>query len=106
MTDRGLKDVEMQRAFLRDGGTELAPMSTTSDLEVALRYSRSDHSVLLRLRTKSAMERGADIRYLSVFPHEREYLYPPLVYLQPAAAPETVQLGGRTFSVVQVEPRA
>ena len=51
------------------------------------------------------MERGADIRYLSCFPGEREYLYPPLIYLQPAGEAKTVQLAGRSLNVLLVEPR-
>ena len=53
-------------------------MSTTSDIHTAVSYSVSAHSVLVRLRTRSSMERGADLSYLSAYPGEKEYLYPPL----------------------------
>ena len=68
---------------MAQGGTELAPMSTTSDLSVAMRYSASSTDVLLRLITESFMQRGPDICFLSAFPGEAEFLFPPLTYLQP-----------------------
>jgi hypothetical protein len=39
--------------------------------------------LLFRIKIKSPMERGADLSWLSVFPLEREVLYPPLTFLQP-----------------------
>ena len=80
---RGMKDVTAPADFMAQGGTELAPMSTTSDLSVAMRYSASSHAVLLRLITESFYERGPDISFLSAFPGEAEFLFPPLTYLQP-----------------------
>eukprot|EP00961_Rhodomonas_salina_P144838 1949858-Rhodomonas_salina.1 len=50
--------------------------------EVARTYARSQHPLMLRYDTK-AMGRGCSIKYLSVFPKEDEYLYPPLTYLSP-----------------------
>ena len=50
---RGMKDVAVPTSFMAQGGTELAPMSTTSDLGVAMRYSASTNAVLLRLITES-----------------------------------------------------
>ena len=105
---RGLKDVEAHDEFFERGGTELAPMSTTSDLAVAVQYSRSvsSTSILFRIRTRSSMERGADISLLSAFPGESEILFPPLVYLQPTGhAAQTVVLCGTSYKVVEVEPR-
>ena len=56
------------------------------------------------------MGRGASIRFLSAFPAEREYLYPPLSYLQPTGRREEVVLGaggsgGARFTVVECRPR-
>lgn len=79
-------------------------MSTTSDVRVAVRYAASEHSVLLRLRTKNAMERGADLAWLSAFPGEHEFLFPPLTFLQHVAM-DTVDIGGRPFRVLEMEPR-
>ena len=49
-------------------------------------------------------ERGADISFLSAFPGEREYLFPPLTYLQPTGK-TAMTLNGVAYVVLQVEPR-
>ena len=43
-------------------------MSTTRDVEVAIRYSASECSILLKLDTASFRERGADLAFVSAFP--------------------------------------
>ena len=68
---RGMRDVTAPASFMDQGGTELAPMSTTSNLSVAMKYSASARSVLLRLITESFYERGPDISFLSAFPGRR-----------------------------------
>ena len=90
---RGLKNVDIVQTFLDEGGTELAPMSTTSDLSIAVRYSVGEQSLLLRLLTRSSME------------GEAEVLYPPLTYLQPVGVESSIELGGLTFRVLTVVPR-
>ena len=55
-----------------EGGTELAAMSTTCDLRVAIEYAASASSVLLRICTSTVMQRGADLAFLSAFPNEAE----------------------------------
>jgi hypothetical protein len=80
---RGLANRTAPPAFFKEGGTEHAPMSTTNDLSVAVRYSASRSSVLLRMVTKSFIERGADISYLSAFPDEAEVLFPVRFYSRP-----------------------
>jgi hypothetical protein len=104
---RGMRNVELPEEFMQRGGTELAPMSTTADMKVALSYSASAQGVILRLRTHSSMERGADLTFLSAFPGEREYLFPPLTYLQPVkpVRKQTIALGGASFTVIEVEPK-
>jgi len=100
-----MKDVKVPAEFMQKGGTELAPMSTTTDLATAMIYSASSSSVLLCLRTNHYMKRGADISFLSAFPAEKEFLFPPLTFLHPVNdAPEVVTLGARTFFVIDVEP--
>ena len=110
---RGLKDLKVPEKFVRIGGTELAPMSTTTDLSVALKYSASRTSVLLCIKTTSFMARGADLAWISAFPTEAEKLYPPLTFLEPAGdKPITVEVaedaGGAkkhaTIHVVTVVP--
>ena len=80
-------------------------MSTTSNLAVAMRYSASVRAVLLRLITESFYERGPDISFLSAFPGEAEFLFPPLTYLQPTGHVETVVVEGLAYEVVDVRPR-
>ena len=80
--------------FLTRGGTELATMSTTSSLAVALRYASSASPVLLRLQLRSFMERGATIAFCSAFPAESEVVYPPMTYVKPVG--EARELGGIT----------
>eukprot|EP00966_Prymnesium_polylepis_P281833 6512620-Prymnesium_polylepis.1 len=50
-------------------------MSTTPDLRVAVAYSVSDCSLIFKLRTKSFLQRGADLTFLSVRPslHPRPF---------------------------------
>ena len=90
--------------FMASGGSELGMMSTTSDLRVAMRYCASEQCVLLRLCTRSFMERGADISYLSAFPAENEVLYPPLTYLQPTGDVQLVERRGYSMTIVDVAP--
>jgi hypothetical protein len=101
---RGMKDVAMPKEFFVKGGTELAPMSTTSDLKVAMEYSASAKAVLLRIRTKNFMQRAPEISYLSAFPNEKEYLFPPLTFLMPTGVTETLEVDDAVFHVVDVEP--
>jgi hypothetical protein len=77
---RGLRDRTVSREFMQHGGTELAFMSTTTDLRVAVRYSLSRHSLLLKIVSPNFMSLGAELQWLSAFPGEAEVLYPPLTY--------------------------
>ena len=101
---RGMKNVEVLDQFAREGGTELAPLSTTSDIRVAVKYAVSENSVLLKLQTTSALGRGADISYLSAFPAERECLFPPLTYLEPVET-TNVEISGTKVKLFVVQPR-
>ena len=105
---RGIRNVTMPEDFVAKGGTDFAPLSTTADISIALGYSASTKGVLLRLHTHSSMERGADVTFLSAFPGEREYLFPPLTYLQPKRGAKVAQttLANMKFTVLEVEPRA
>ena len=73
-------------------------------LQVAVQYAASEQSVLLRLRTDNFMKRGANLTFLSAFPGEAEYLFPPLTYLKPKGAPQTLLVDAAAFVVVDVEP--
>jgi hypothetical protein len=82
---RGMTNVAVGREFLLQGGSEKAPMSTTRDLNVALKYGigLEYDSVLFRIKVTSKVKMGADLQWLSAFPQESEVLYPPLTYLSP-----------------------
>ena len=101
---RGMRNLRVGDAFTTEGGTEIAPMSATTDLSVALRYAISPHSLLFMITTKSFMERGVDLSYLSCFPEEREFLFAPLTYLRPTGATQFVESGDMTVTVVEVTP--
>ena len=79
------RDLEFWRFFMRDntGGAEIAPMSTTTDVHVAARYGLGQGSLLFKLKVANFMQYGAELQWLSAFPHEAEVLYPPLTFLQP-----------------------
>ena len=66
--------------FYEEGGTELAPMSTTEDIEVALHYSMSQVPLLFRFEARGR-SRGVEIGFLSLYPKEKEFLYAPLTGL-------------------------
>ena len=61
--------------------------------------------MLLRLRTEDFLMRGPDISYLSAFPGEDEYLFPPLTYLSPTGVTEKLEVDDAVFHVVEVKPR-
>ena len=71
---------------------------------MAIQYSASKNSVLLRLNTASFMERGADISFLSAFPGEKEVLYPPLTFLRPTGSVITTKVHDVTIHIVEVVP--
>lgn len=100
---RGMRDLTTSAAFTAEGGSEIAPMSTTTSLAVALHYADSKNVLLFKLRTDSFMGRGASIRFLSAFPGEDEVLFPPLTYLQTSSVNHFTH-SGRRFEVVEVVP--
>ena len=99
---RGMRDMVIAADFERMGGTELACMSTTTNLAVALRYSASKSSLVLKLRTESFMDRGASINFLSAFPEEAEVLYPPLSYLRPTGRKEILSFDAASAGEVGI----
>ena len=101
---RGMKDLQTTEEFEARGGTERAPMSTTTELKVALEYSEASSSLLFKLRTESFMGRGARIQFLSAFPGEAEVLFPPLTYMKPTGKVEKMQFGDRSLVVCEVVP--
>ena len=108
---RGMRGAKLEEtSFELQGGTEFAPMSTTSDLDVALQYSSGATTRLIfKLLTSGLMDRGASLQYLSAFPDEVEYLYPPLTYLEPVhGQKETIKvvIDGESvvYTIIEVVP--
>ena len=55
-------------------------MSTSSERSVAEQYARRNAQglvLLFRLKVRNFMHCGADVSFLSAFPEEAEFLYPP-----------------------------
>ena len=102
---RGMRDVEVLDDFYSGGGTELAPMSTSRDLNVALHYSaKAQVRLIFKIATDSFMSRGASLLFLSAFPDEVEFLYPPLTFLQPTGNEEIIITNGIQYRVIEVIP--
>lgn len=79
---RGMKNLEATGDFIINGGTELGPMSTSVSKIKIGEYAKSEHPLILRVVPTTFMERGSDISWLSLYPGEKEVLYPPLTYLE------------------------
>ena len=107
---RGVRDVYVPEHFLSDGGTDCALMSTTTKLAVALRYaiaSNSQKVLLLKFRSDSFMDRGANLAFLSAFPEEAEILFPPLTYMKPptgGSLHESFTIGQTDYTVIEMLP--
>ena len=103
---RGMKNLRVGDEFmeLRRGGTELAPMSTTTKLSVAAHYGLSGGTLLFKIKVDNVMQIGASLEFLTAFPGEAEVCFPPLTYLQPTGRTQDVRIGEHCFHVVEVEP--
>jgi hypothetical protein len=100
---RGCKDLAVSGNFLSDGGTEIACMSASTVREVAVGFAKSKCPLVFRLETDNFMSRGADVSFLSVFPNEKEVLYPPLTYLQATKSVEEM-VGDTVSHIIYVKP--
>jgi hypothetical protein len=60
----------------------------------------------MKLRTRSFMQRGADIAFLSAFPGEKEILFAPLTYLRPTGRSMALTFPEHAMNVtvIEVEP--
>jgi hypothetical protein len=103
---RGVADHGLDQRFFKEGGTEFACMSTSIDKEKAYRFAGTECPLLLKFIVRNPMQLGADVSFLSVYPTEREVLYPPLTYLQPnhLVPPVREQYAGTTVLVAEVAP--
>jgi hypothetical protein len=102
---RGMKDLGLDSAaFLEKGGTDFGCVSTSANESVAVHnFAAGSLPMVFRVVSKGAMDRGADISFLSVFPSEEEYVYPPLTYLR-ATKIKMEKICGVKLLVATVEP--
>ena len=110
---RGVKNVSIDRTFKERGGTHFSPMSTTSDLDVAIKYGTCNAgSLIFKIDASTALRHGADLEWLSAFASEKEELFPPLTFLQPSkdvngrTREQTVtsSITGASVTVVELVP--
>ena len=66
-------------------------------------FALSKSPLLFKFVSNSFMSHGADISFLSVYPGEKEVLYPPLTYLRPIKVSEET-IGATVYKIVEVEP--
>lgn len=104
---RGLKDRKLSEAFFKaNGGTEYGCMSTSALKEIAFDFAKSSCPLVFKLVVSGALTDGADISFLSVYPLEKEVLYPPLTYLRvKKGKPSLDMVGSKTMLVIEVEPQ-
>ena len=102
---RGMKDLGLDKdAFLEKGGTDFGCVSTTANQSVAVsNFAVGSLPMVFRVVSKGPMDRGADISFLSVYPREEEYLYPPLTYLR-ATKVQMETILGKKLLVATVRP--
>jgi hypothetical protein len=100
---RGMQNLKLPGDFLARGGTECGCMSTSASRDVAEGFAASEHPLVFKYVAWGFMNRSADLEWLTVFPGEREALYPPLTYIRPVKA-YFEELGGARAVVVEVEP--
>jgi hypothetical protein len=102
---RGMDDMGVTGEFLKQGGTEMACMSTTEDFNVArtkfAKAGEAANPLLIKVQSTNLMDCGANIKFLSMYPEEEEVLFPPLTYLLPIGEP-VVEDG---CTIITVQPR-
>ena len=64
------------------GGVEFGFMSTTMDKQVALSYASADNRGTVLEIQMGMIDRGADLTWVSQYPHEKEILFSPLTGLE------------------------
>ena len=80
---RGFRNLTIVEDFLKSGGTELAPMSTTTNLAVAADYSCNGQygaeALIMKIKIpkNGFMKSGACLKWISAFPGEDERLFGP-----------------------------
>ena len=84
---RGFKGATLPKQFFEPnetgvrGGIEYGFSSTTTDREQAVIYASGSQSTIFEMQM-GMIDRGADLSWLSQYPHEQEVLFPPLTGLE------------------------
>jgi len=75
---RGFSDMQISEDFKKHGGTEFAPMSTSTDPAVAVGYavrkSQTNGALLMRIVTKNNLQRGILVFSCSPYPPDLSIL--------------------------------
>ena len=112
---RGFSDLKISDEFKEFGGTEFAPMSTTTDVRVAVGYAirktTTGGALLMRIVTKNNLERGMDLQWISMFPGESERLLAPLTFMNKPKRFQEIEVNGVNdqkvkLTVVEIEVTA
>lgn len=86
------------------GGVEFAVMSCTPDPDVALLYANKDPSSSIMFEFQpSTLCRPASTQDFSLYPQFKEFVFPPLTFLE--VTRDRVQVfGGHSVLVLEVQP--
>ncbi len=95
---------DLDEVFKKGGGTEMAVMSTTFDKDVALNYASSEHPLVFHFQTVG-LTRGVDITFLSLYPKEVQFVYPPLTFLSVVDKPKTEATRIGNVKIVELIPQ-
>ena len=85
---RGLADGALPKRFFEPneynvkGGVEPAFMSTTADEKVAHAYASTGKGGIILALEQGMVSRGAELSWLSQYPHEKEVLFAPLTGIE------------------------
>jgi hypothetical protein len=93
---RGIAGLRVLTSFLVPdmygvrGGVEFGFMSATTDRSVALHYASSSQSGIVYEIQQTMTSKGADLSWLSQYPHEKETCFPPRTGppVEPVASPD------------------
>ena len=112
-----MRDLNPSKYFMTHGGCEIAPMSTTSSLEIAVRYAMdtgggvvSDShllrpsALLFKFHIDHWAKMGADLSFLSAFPYEEEILYGPMTLIVPMnTSPRVLRYGKNKYTIIDAK---
>jgi ankyrin repeat protein len=105
------KDFEFPKCFLQpdthgcQGITEFGFLSTTESKKIAIQYSGAKKAKRIPMIIEIAVgsvDRGANIREFSQYPHEDEYLWTPCSFLEPIGRPFLDVADGSVVAVIRV----